>query len=429
MGLQAAEQLVTELAAGRVGTDFKPTEIQSELNIPTFLVYLFGIVIAEDEYHRWKNEKPALKDPETLNSFSSIREKRFCVFQKQYFESLEKVSPVATKPYKLTTRMIPSKEQQAVVKRDLLVECEKLESISNEALEALLLEEATLSQQALANSKRKKKKKKNKQQSVANSENNAVEVETSNKEITITTQEVAATIDAKSTNEKSSKNETTNHCGDSEMEKPDAVNTTRSNLSKGQVESDDPMKDEGFQLIKNMCRNSSASNMADNNYDKKVSTRDSGRSGVEKVESLLNTLTSSPPPIQMSLNASIVPSDLEHSTDDTSVLAQRIRHLEHELAEANRRSEEERMAHSKALRKEKDRHESLIQALQLRLYISENKVRTYEDALEQHIKSVSIINGSGRSVKKRHEEDRVPNSPLLISKVLESTRAARNGEI
>ena len=390
MGLQAAEQLVTELAAGRVGTDFQPTEIQNELNIPVFLIYLFGIVIAEEEYQRWKNDKP---DQDVPNPFNSAREKRFLVFQEQYFESLE--SSDSTKSYKLTTRMLPSKEQQAIVKRDLLAEYEKLESLSNEALEALLLEEATSAQQAMTKSKRKKKKKKSKNQSKASDKKEAMVIETGDEKMPSITHENPATAD-------------TERIDDSEMEKdsssssslvlePDAVNAIDRNMSKGQVELDDQMKGGGFQ-----------------------------------VKSLLETLTS-PSRLESSkistVNTSMDPSNLQQSTDDASMLTQRIRDLELQLAEANRRSEEERMAHSKALRKEKERHESLIQALQLRLYISENKVRTYEDALEKHIESVSVITGSGCSVKKRNQEERVPSSPSLISKVLENTRAARNGEI
>ena len=73
MGLQAAEQLVTELAAGRVGADFNSTQVQKELNIPTFLVYLFGIVIAEEEYQRWRNHKPAPKGQETQHHRQEAR--------------------------------------------------------------------------------------------------------------------------------------------------------------------------------------------------------------------------------------------------------------------------------------------------------------------------------------------------------------------
>ena len=391
MGLQAAEQLVTELAAGRVGNDFQPTEIQNELNIPVFLIYLFGIVIAEEEYQRWKNDKP---DHDVPNPFNWAREKRFLVFQKQYFESLE--SSDSTKSYKLTTRMLPSKEQQAIVKRDLLAECEKLESLSNEALEALLLEEATLAQQAMTKSKRKKKKKKSKNQAVASDKNEVVAIDTGDEKMPSTTHENSATSDTERIDDNEMEKDSSSSC--SIVLEPDAVNAIDSNLSKAQVKLDDQTNDRGFQ-----------------------------------VESLLETLTS-PSRLELNegsiLNTAMDPSNLQQSTDDASMLTQRIRDLELQLAEANRRSEEERMAHRKALRKEKERHESLIQALQLRLYISENKVRTYEDALEKHIESVSVLNGSGCSVKKRNqEEQRVPNSPSLISKVLENTRAARNGEI
>jgi hypothetical protein len=50
---------------------------------------------------------------------------------------------------------------------------------------------------------------------------------------------------------------------------------------------------------------------------------------------------------------------------------------------------ENRMMHVKALREEKERCEDSMQDLQLRLYISETRLKTYQDSLEQHVESVA----------------------------------------
>ena len=461
MGLQAAEKLVTELAAGRVGTDFRPTEGQKELNIPTYLVYLFGIVIAEDEYQRWRNHKPITMEQETSHHFSPIMEKRFIVFQKQYFASAQIASvdgveqrvqttpPLEPKPYKLTTRMLPSKDQQAVVKRTLLLECEKLESLSNEALEALLMEESSLSQQALTKSKRKNKKKKNRHQPITSKRNDTRLIENREDEKKTCTKEVVGAALQHPCVERSDKKNScveTKNKRDTEVEKESSlsgsvrneVNAISSNFPKSQVflksAFDDSKKtDEGCDLIKNIVCDSSSSDIVDNSNERKILPSANNASRIKNVgDSLLYNLTSPPsltPNVLSSLSTSGDYINLRHPATDASVLTQMITDLENDLAEANRRSREERLAHTTALRREKERHENLVQALQLRLYISENKVRTYEDALEKHIESISVINDSGCSIKKSNYEERMPSSPLLISKVLKNARVARNGEV
>eukprot|EP00539_Tryblionella_compressa_P003995 CAMPEP_0178750388 /NCGR_PEP_ID=MMETSP0744-20121128/9951_1 /TAXON_ID=913974 /ORGANISM="Nitzschia punctata, Strain CCMP561" /LENGTH=119 /DNA_ID=CAMNT_0020403933 /DNA_START=1 /DNA_END=360 /DNA_ORIENTATION=- len=79
--------------------------------------------------------------------------------------------------------------------------------------------------------------------------------------------------------------------------------------------------------------------------------------------------------------------------------SQQIVQLEEELATM-------REQHTKILRKEKERYEDLIQSLQLRLYISETRLRTYEDALEKHIQAVA------ENVGTQHH---LPQSPLRRS--------------
>ena len=69
--------------------------------------------------------------------------------------------------------------------------------------------------------------------------------------------------------------------------------------------------------------------------------------------------------------------------------------------------------------KERIAHTNLIQGLQLRLYISETKLRTYEDALQNHIQAVSTLSGS-ITTKKISDEELIPSSPSLLSKIIET---------
>jgi hypothetical protein len=89
----------------------------------------------------------------------------------------------------------------------------------------------------------------------------------------------------------------------------------------------------------------------------------------------------------------------DKSTATIHQLEQRISELEQSLAGTNQK-------HQKEQRKEKEKYDDLIQSLQLRLYISETRLKTYEDALEKHIQAVAD-NTSGTSLP--------PQSPIRRS--------------
>ena len=498
MGLHAAEQLVTELAASRVGTDFETTEDQSELNIPSFLVYLFGIVIAEDDYQRWKdqNQQMQIDHGRTSYYFSPSREKRFFAFQKKYLAFATDASvrtgveqqqqqqqqqqriqtssaqPSKSKPYKLTSRMFPSKDQQAIVTRDLLKECEKLESLSNEALEALLTEELLSSHQTATKNKRKAQKSgklKSRQQPTTETKGNAIVAKDDGKEGNKTSilEEVETTtfpnpcVDRSMEMEARGENlcvEMKSTC-DGEVQEESSLRSLLSDENKNALTSNryiGPVilktefgnsikKEDGLTLIKNNIGNNPiSSDVADNSNEENDSLQANVTplaSPVENIGSFMNNLSSPAPSLLPNnlLGLNTTTSDdhdarLRHSTIDASAAltqqTERITDLEHNLAEANRQLIGERLAHTKALRKEKVRYENLIRAMQLRLYISENKLRTYEDALEKHNQAVSAINNTSRSaaMTKNNNEERIPNSPSLISKVIKNQSDRKAGD-
>lgn len=71
------------------------------------------------------------------------------------------------------------------------------------------------------------------------------------------------------------------------------------------------------------------------------------------------------------------------------MLQEKIRKLETEVADKDEQLQQERTAAQRALLVEKDANSEFVQALQLRLYISETRLSTLEDALQQHIDSVT----------------------------------------
>lgn len=461
MGLQAGEKLVSELAASRVGTDLKPTDDQQELNIPRFLVYLAGIVIAEDEYDQWKDQTTALNtNGSTLHS-SPARERRFAEFQKQYWAFVKDASVhteeqkswisscLASKPYKLTTRVFPSAEQQAIIIRDLLKECEKMENLSNAALEALLKEESSSTLQDTPKKKRRAGRKKTKNHNdkkrpiVCESLSTPrLESEEDGGKMGTLEAVVATTVShspVESTAEENSwveikRKEDTRAATKSPHTRNDEIRDIDSSLLG-------PFMIPG--VIKNESGSSTIADKKNHNhaYDSESGSDKGNDASVEgpgcptgKTRTNVDII---PSPLAVQPNKPFRSRTDSHSeglhdapTSESRVTKQlqRIAKLEKDVSNANQQLTEERLEHSKIMRKEKQRYENLIQALQLRLYISENKLRTFEEALENHVQAVSTISSSSSSISRTNGDGRMPSSPSLISKVLEKNKEKGNGK-
>ena len=67
----------------------------------------------------------------------------------------------------------------------------------------------------------------------------------------------------------------------------------------------------------------------------------------------------------------------------------RMAELEEALKNTKNLLRQERSRHAQQLNQEKEQHANSMQALQLRLYISETRVKTYQDALDKHLQSVA----------------------------------------
>ena len=80
------------------------------------------------------------------------------------------------------------------------------------------------------------------------------------------------------------------------------------------------------------------------------------------------------------------------ASSDTNVkvtqLQQHVQYLETQLAQYQRLLEQERIRGEKLYREEKESSQERIQALQLRLYIAETRLKVFEDALQQHVDTV-----------------------------------------
>lgn len=93
---------------------------------------------------------------------------------------------------------------------------------------------------------------------------------------------------------------------------------------------------------------------------------------------------------------------------EASLLRNKIHELELELAAKEELLQKERVAHAKALLLEKEQSHERMQSLQLRLYISESRLKTFEDALDQHMEAVAnnvAIGSPERRVRRMLQEE------------------------
>ena len=85
----------------------------------------------------------------------------------------------------------------------------------------------------------------------------------------------------------------------------------------------------------------------------------------------------------------IVADNLEQKEQlQVPILLQTIEDLKQQLLQMDKERLEERQLAQKTLQHERDVSFERIQALQLRLYISETRLQTYEEALQYHVESV-----------------------------------------
>lgn len=134
-----------------------------------------------------------------------------------------------------------------------------------------------------------------------------------------------------------------------------------------------------------------------------------------------------PVPTHVASNSFTTEADQSATATQAALLQQRVLELEQRLATKEQELQRLKEEHAQQLHRERDQADERFQALQLRLYISETKLKTYEDALEDHVRAVatntcsstSIImpdssgQGDGRSPMRRGKQSSTEKSETL----------------
>ncbi|OEU19384.1 hypothetical protein FRACYDRAFT_235438 [Fragilariopsis cylindrus CCMP1102] len=398
----ASEELVKELASGRISS-FEISENQRAFKMPPYLVYLVGVLIAEEVLYQRKN------------SVRTIRDERFADFQKQYLASSVRsrddrrsnsnnsdketntllVEP-SPKIFILTAGLHPTKELQAIVNQDLLKKI-PVTKISPENDE----------EEPVSNNKTSPK---------TTEEVMAMKIQNSIVDSTSTVEEDKSWVEIKKNNCDSSRikggsTATINlDCGENKEEVDDmkyssnSIKTTRS-ISVTREQTPILHAKENI-MINNDDRATSTTDLLPDSQDEKDSSSiNKNHPCTENTYSVMKNSNKLPTGSNSSSdNEFRKMNSIELETHDD----ERVAVLEQNLIDLEQKLTKERIAHT-----------NLIQGLQLRLYISETKLRTYEDALQNHIQAVSTLSCS-ISTKKISDEELIPSSPSLLSKIIET---------
>lgn len=407
---QLVKSLTVDLASKKVGLDVQLTEDQRLLGILPPLVYIAGLVLCNKTGN--PSTSPSISPP-----FSSALQDQFLELQKIYFthtnygnesESTCSKSRISTraknlddhKNYHLSPRLVPSLQQRNFIHRDVVAKLKELEVQANIVANELLTNERGSKNTLLRKNKNSKKKalqknipiehrsdsSKNEQDLQSDLKDglncSTVSSETLSDFLQIQNQRSEEGADADDSNSWVAVKQRGLKSGpkfEVDAQTPGVVELTELNDvgsidhigNASMIDQPKQREDKGDE------RGSNSTNgfmfTTTDQYLRSVQSNTSR----EEAYSNLNT------------------SNLHGTTDITinelelGALNQRINNLEKLVAQKDEQLADERRLRTKSVREIKENFEDQIQALQMRLYISDTRLKNYQDALEQHVQTVA----------------------------------------
>eukprot|EP00980_Cylindrotheca_fusiformis_P002358 scaffold543_cov119-Cylindrotheca_fusiformis.AAC.25 len=388
-----AEALIEELALGtlRDESNFQLTEEQRELRIPSHLIYLTGLVTAT-----------------TTPDSGAWDESRFEEYQRLYHETL-KAEPIV---FRSSPRNRATPYQQLSIGQDVHRKQKELELKAKQAETELLLDMDDKKdydkKSRRAVSRPSNGTQKTKPKTMVASTNHP------EPENTLTLEQVVQEIQSESSM--------------TALERDDDPSSWIAVCKKGKsLESSSTTEKEQTRSVPLQLNNEDNIQIDGSDHISLSAVADGDIEKNDKETAHYRTFGPKTAGPAQSTNEAIDGKNGRH----TLLLESRIQELERQLAEKEAELQEEREAHVKAMFRKNQDFDNQIQALQLRLYISETRLRTFQDALEQHVEAVSnnISNETNSSVlsnyasptKKKsmvQPRDEDHEKPPLISRVL-----------
>jgi hypothetical protein len=380
----AAESLLVDLTKGSIGTSLPLDATQQELSMSRPLVYMAGLTVVVDGSDG--PSYPPLFTKEQKSLFQRIQ----TLYHGGRQETLYELSPTLL-PCEAARKEI----QQAVEKRVKEIE-EKSAKVAKELLEAEQKAKKTKKKKATT-----KKKERNQSQSIISSPE---------KEDASESQSLSALFirQLQSTSSDEDADESGSWMEVTKKSKEPVVLIPSVEESKSL---DDDDEEENIQPSYYVTPSLPTLELSAN-AKLKVEKKPLPLHVEEKVEAKQeppenNTDTNTSPSTLLVLpvvnTPTVYTTVVDDPTDSFQQLQGIIRQLESQLWQKNQDLQEERAAHNTAL-----------QSLQLRLYISETRLKTFEDALEQHVQSVANNTAPTSPERRRiRPEEQATTTPLL----------------
>ncbi|KAG7339682.1 hypothetical protein IV203_025274 [Nitzschia inconspicua] len=427
--VRIAMQLIAGLVSGRVGGDSFPlSDEQVSLKIDRRIVYLASLCFVE--------ENPLSQPSFTVNVATKLHQarcipsrlkNRFRVLQKMYRDLLlvgqensnqsSTDTTTTTTTFELSPRLCPSKEQLAFVLHDIQQIQNRLEQQAQTTAEELLRElqeqpkrRSNKTKSSTPQKKRDSKskptlKEKTRTEEFVYNNNNTETLQQLLKQRFVTEEDAACRNGNNDQWVEVSRDKKKN--GSSKTSASPTllshVQTEHSEVSCTDLCSS-PIVSPGI------CQKQNLTRVEDTKVEM-VGEDEAASTTLHSTDKVRSTSSNEIVPVHVPVTAFGTeplsqPLNISPATDQTIGQTQedRIRSLEVAL-------EETKKEHEKVLLKERQGYEDLIQSLQLRLYISETRLKTYEEALQRHIESVATnISGGG-----------IPSSPVRTMSAVDST--------
>jgi hypothetical protein len=384
----AAESLLVDLTKGSIGTSLPLDATQQELSMSRPLVYMAGLTVVVDGSDG--PSYPPLFTKEQKSLFQRVQ----TLYHEGRQETLYELSPTLL-PCEAARKEI----QQAVEKRVKEIE-EKSAKVAGELLEAEQKAKKTKKKKATT-----KKKERNQSQSIISSP----EKEDASESLSaLFLRQLQSTSSDEDADETGSWMEVTKKSKKPVVAAWIAIPSVEESKS---LEDDDDDEEENIQPSYYVTPSLPTLELSAN-ASLKVEKKPLPIHVEEKMEAKQeppenNTETNTSPSALLVLPVVNTPTVYTTVVDDPTDSFQQwqgiIRQLESQLWQKNQDLQEERAAHNTAL-----------QSLQLRLYISETRLKTFEDALEQHVQAVANNTAPTSPERRRmRPEEQATTTPLL----------------
>ena len=346
----AAEELVSDFALKQLNLSIKRNETQEALNVPRHLIFLAAVSLATFPM----GENNGFDDRHS-RLFSRLQGVHYITRRKEHESDDETL-------FALTPKLLPSTKLLNRVDQELKRKNEQQQKRANKAAAELV----SLEEKTTKSAKKKIKKKapvvlpkqdtNDDYDNKSANENIQPQIEDTLKELT---RPYSVTVDK------------------IVLESSDwmQVCSRKSRLREGNQYSTEPASEKAEMVEEKASNTKDATNATGNSG--KYATSSEVQLEQKLVNSISDTCDSSQP---------------ESDSDELWRLKASVETLELQMASRDNTIEELRAE----LKQKQERYDERLQSLQLRLYISETQLKTYEDALEDHVKAVRSNIASSR---------------------------------